>query len=65
MRPESQVRDETDEIQTAVRQRLDKELIHLFNTLLFCSVSVTDRYSLSGTACVILTGIVMPCATAS
>uniref|UniRef100_A0A8C3LY90 Rotatin n=1 Tax=Chrysolophus pictus TaxID=9089 RepID=A0A8C3LY90_CHRPC len=44
VRPESQVRDETDEIQTAVRQQLDKELIHLFNTLLFCSMSVTDRY---------------------
>lgn len=65
MRPESQVRDGTDEIQTAVRQQLDKELIHLFNTLLFCSKSVTDRYSLNGTACVILTGIVMPCDTAS
>uniref|UniRef100_A0A669P9G5 Rotatin n=1 Tax=Phasianus colchicus TaxID=9054 RepID=A0A669P9G5_PHACC len=44
VRSESQVRDETDEIQTAVRQQLDKELIHLFNTLLFCSMSVTDRY---------------------
>uniref|UniRef100_A0A663LSZ0 Rotatin n=1 Tax=Athene cunicularia TaxID=194338 RepID=A0A663LSZ0_ATHCN len=44
VRPESQVRDEIDEIQTAVRQQLDKELIRLFNTLLFCSMSVTDRY---------------------
>ncbi|NWW85567.1 RTTN protein, partial [Rhynochetos jubatus] len=43
VRPESQVQDEIDEIQTAVRQQLDKELIRLFNTLLFCSVSVTDR----------------------
>ncbi|GAB0182865.1 rotatin [Grus japonensis] len=46
VRPESQVRDEIDEIQTAVRQQLDKELIRLFNTLLFCSVSVTDREGL-------------------
>ncbi|KAF1454692.1 Rotatin, partial [Spheniscus demersus] len=46
VRPESQVRDEIDEIQTAVRQQLDKELIRLFNTLLFCSVSLTDRESL-------------------
>uniref|UniRef100_A0A8B9IZN8 Rotatin n=1 Tax=Amazona collaria TaxID=241587 RepID=A0A8B9IZN8_9PSIT len=44
VRPESQVRDEIDEIQAAVRQQLDKELIRLFNTLLFCSMSVTDRY---------------------
>ncbi|KAM6318714.1 LOW QUALITY PROTEIN: rotatin [Aegotheles albertisi] len=43
VRTESQVRDEIDEIQTAVRQQLDKELICLFNTLLFCSMSVTDR----------------------
>ncbi|XP_065484434.1 rotatin isoform X1 [Caloenas nicobarica] len=46
VRAESQVRDEVDEIQTAVSQQLDKELIHLFNTLLFCSVSVTDREGL-------------------
>ncbi|KAM6209191.1 rotatin [Sarcoramphus papa] len=46
VRPESQVQDEVDEIQTAVRQQLDKELIRLFNTLLFCSMSVTDRESL-------------------
>ncbi|NXI63217.1 RTTN protein, partial [Anseranas semipalmata] len=46
VRPESQVQDEIDEIQTAVRQQLDKELIRLFNTLLFCSVSVTDREGL-------------------
>ncbi|NXO57865.1 RTTN protein, partial [Aramus guarauna] len=46
VRPESQVQDEIDEIQTAVRQQLDKELICLFNTLLFCSVSVTDREGL-------------------
>uniref|UniRef100_A0A803W180 Rotatin n=1 Tax=Ficedula albicollis TaxID=59894 RepID=A0A803W180_FICAL len=43
-RPESQVQDEMDETQAAVRQRLDKELIRLFNTLLICSVSVSDRY---------------------
>ncbi|NXA24640.1 RTTN protein, partial [Ibidorhyncha struthersii] len=46
VRSESQVREEIDEIQTAVRQQLDKELIHLFNTLLFCSVSMTDREGL-------------------
>ncbi|XP_009866087.1 PREDICTED: rotatin, partial [Apaloderma vittatum] len=46
VRPESQVQEEVDEIQTAVRQQLDKELIHLFNTLLFCSMSVTDREAL-------------------
>ncbi|KFO97371.1 Rotatin, partial [Calypte anna] len=51
VRPESQVRDEIDEIQTAVRQQLDKELIHLFNTLLFCSMSVTDRESLQLAGC--------------
>ncbi|KAM6373605.1 rotatin isoform 6-T6 [Alca torda] len=46
VRSESQVRDEIDEIQTTVRQRLDKELIRLFNTLLFCSVLVADREGL-------------------
>ncbi|NXK02352.1 RTTN protein, partial [Herpetotheres cachinnans] len=46
VRPESQVQDEIDEIQTAVRQQLDKELIRLFNTLLVCSMSVTDREGL-------------------
>nr|XP_025964499.1 rotatin isoform X2 [Dromaius novaehollandiae] len=46
VRPESQVQDAIDEIQTAVRQQLDKELIRLFNTLLFCSMSVTDREGL-------------------
>ncbi|XP_071593170.1 rotatin isoform X4 [Heliangelus exortis] len=51
VRPESQVRDEIDEIQTAVRQQLDKELIHLFNTLLFCSMSVTDREGLQLAGC--------------
>ncbi|NXT33646.1 RTTN protein, partial [Pelecanoides urinatrix] len=43
---ESQVQDEIDQIQTAVRQQLDKELIRLFNTLLFCSMSLTDREGL-------------------
>ncbi|XP_071411005.1 rotatin isoform X2 [Pithys albifrons albifrons] len=46
VRPESQVRDEMDETQTAVRQRLDKELICLFNMLLVCSMSVADREGL-------------------
>ncbi|NXS55329.1 RTTN protein, partial [Brachypteracias leptosomus] len=46
VRPESQVEDETDEMQTAVRQQLDKELIGLFNTVLFSSTSLTDREGL-------------------
>ncbi|KAJ7427891.1 hypothetical protein WISP_03146 [Willisornis vidua] len=46
VRPESQVRDEMDETQTAVRQRLDKELICLFNMLLVCSMSVAEREGL-------------------
>ncbi|XP_053915106.1 rotatin isoform X2 [Cuculus canorus] len=46
VQPELQVRDEIDETQTAVKQQLDKELIRLFNTLLFCSVSLTDREGL-------------------
>ncbi|KAM4792827.1 rotatin isoform 3-T3 [Cyanocitta cristata] len=46
VRTESQVQDEMDETQAAVRQRLDKELIHLFNMLLVCSMSVTDREGL-------------------
>ncbi|KAI1243255.1 Rotatin, partial [Lamprotornis superbus] len=46
VRPESQVQDEMDETQAAVRQRLDKELIRLFNMLLVCSVSLTDREGL-------------------
>ncbi|NXK37958.1 RTTN protein, partial [Piprites chloris] len=51
VRPESQVRDEIDEAQTAVRQRLDKELIRLFNMLLVCSMSVTDREGLELAGC--------------
>ncbi|NWS20539.1 RTTN protein, partial [Pachyramphus minor] len=51
VRPESQVRDEIDETQTAVRQRLDKELIRLFNMLLVCSTSATDREGLELAGC--------------
>ncbi|XP_039107872.1 rotatin isoform X2 [Hyaena hyaena] len=40
---ESQAREETDDIQTAVRQQLQKELIALFSTLLLSFVAVTDR----------------------
>uniref|UniRef100_A0A8C0KTA6 Rotatin n=1 Tax=Canis lupus dingo TaxID=286419 RepID=A0A8C0KTA6_CANLU len=40
---ESQAREETDDIQTAVRQQLQKELIALFNTLLLSFMAVTDR----------------------
>lgn len=50
VRPESQGQDEMDETQAAVRQRLDKELIRLFNMLLVCSMAVTDRYSANASA---------------
>uniref|UniRef100_A0A8C0WXA4 Rotatin n=1 Tax=Castor canadensis TaxID=51338 RepID=A0A8C0WXA4_CASCN len=40
---ESQAREETDDIRTAVRQQLQKELIALFNTLLLNVTTVTDR----------------------
>ncbi|XP_063087539.1 rotatin isoform X2 [Cavia porcellus] len=40
---ESQTPEETDDIRTAVRQQLQKELISLFNTLLLCFKAVTDR----------------------
>nr|XP_030121780.3 rotatin isoform X1 [Taeniopygia guttata] len=46
VRQDSQVQDEMDETQAAVRQQLDKELIRLFNLLLVYSMSVTDRESL-------------------
>uniref|UniRef100_A0A8C3SN88 Rotatin n=1 Tax=Chelydra serpentina TaxID=8475 RepID=A0A8C3SN88_CHESE len=51
VRPESQVQDETDDIQTAVRQQLQKELIGLFNMLLLCFTSVTVRKGLELTDC--------------
>ncbi|XP_005373111.1 PREDICTED: rotatin [Chinchilla lanigera] len=40
---ESQTPEETDDIRTAVRQQLQKELIALFNTLLLSFKAVTDR----------------------
>ncbi|XP_023563198.1 rotatin isoform X2 [Octodon degus] len=40
---ESQTQEETDDIRTAVRQQLQKELIALFNTLLLSFMAVTDR----------------------
>ncbi|KAM5219585.1 rotatin isoform 2-T2 [Hipposideros larvatus] len=40
---ESQAREEADDIRTAVRQQLQKELIALFNTLLLSFTAVTDR----------------------
>uniref|UniRef100_H0XCE5 Rotatin n=1 Tax=Otolemur garnettii TaxID=30611 RepID=H0XCE5_OTOGA len=43
---EPQTREETDDIRTAVRQQLQKELIALFNTLLLGVMDVTDRKSL-------------------
>ncbi|XP_069323976.1 rotatin [Eulemur rufifrons] len=40
---ESQAQEETEDIRTAVRQQLQKELIALFNTLLLNFMEVTDR----------------------
>ncbi|XP_060030017.1 rotatin isoform X2 [Erinaceus europaeus] len=40
---ESQAREDMDDVQTAVRQQLQKELIALFNTLLLSFEAVTDR----------------------
>ncbi|XP_032943684.1 rotatin [Rhinolophus ferrumequinum] len=40
---EPQAREETDDIRTAVRQQLQKELIALFSTLLLSFTAVTDR----------------------
>ncbi|XP_053106081.1 rotatin isoform X3 [Hemicordylus capensis] len=46
VQPESQAQDEMDDIKTAVRQQLQKELIAFFNTLLLNFMSVTDRKDL-------------------
>ncbi|KAJ6664400.1 hypothetical protein lerEdw1_007057 [Lerista edwardsae] len=46
VQPESQLQDEMDDIKTAVRQQLQKELIAFFNTLLLSFMSVTDRKDL-------------------
>lgn len=46
VQPESQLQDEMDDIKTAVRQQLQKELIAFFNTLLLSFMSVTDRYGI-------------------
>uniref|UniRef100_A0A7M4EGZ4 Rotatin n=1 Tax=Crocodylus porosus TaxID=8502 RepID=A0A7M4EGZ4_CROPO len=43
--------DEKDNVQTTIRQRLEKELIGLSNTLLFCFMSVTDRKGLELADC--------------
>ncbi|KAI4555286.1 hypothetical protein MJG53_015987 [Ovis ammon polii x Ovis aries] len=40
---ESQTQEETDDVRTAVRQQLQKELIALFSTLLLSFEAVTDR----------------------
>uniref|UniRef100_A0A8D2CPY6 Rotatin n=1 Tax=Sciurus vulgaris TaxID=55149 RepID=A0A8D2CPY6_SCIVU len=40
---ETQAREETDDIGTAVRQQIQKELIAFFNTLLLSFMAVTDR----------------------
>lgn len=40
---ESQAREEADDVRTAVRQQLQKELLALFNTLLLSFSAVTDR----------------------
>ncbi|XP_070603560.1 rotatin isoform X2 [Erythrolamprus reginae] len=43
VQPESPAQDEADELKTAVRQQLQKELIAFFNTLLLSFLFVTDR----------------------
>ncbi|XP_055987496.1 rotatin [Sorex fumeus] len=40
---ESQAREETDDVRTAVRQQLQKELVAFFNTLLLAFDAVSDR----------------------
>nr|XP_006121480.1 rotatin isoform X2 [Pelodiscus sinensis] len=49
VRAESKMQDEIDDIQTAVRQQLQKELISIFNMMLLCFTSVTDRKGLEQT----------------
>ncbi|XP_007425386.2 rotatin, partial [Python bivittatus] len=46
VQPESQAQDEVDDLKTAVRQQLQKELIAFFNTLLLRFMSLTDRKDL-------------------
>lgn len=46
VQPESPAQDDADELKTAVRQQLQKELIAFFNTLLLRFMSVTDRYGI-------------------
>lgn len=41
---EAQAREEADDVSTAVRQQLQKELVALFSTLLLSLAAVTDRY---------------------
>lgn len=41
---ESQAREETDDVRTAVRQQLQKALMALLRTLLLSFTAVTDRY---------------------
>ncbi|XP_060232941.1 rotatin [Meriones unguiculatus] len=43
---ESQARGETDDVRTAVRQQLQKELMALLNSLLLAFMAVTDRQCL-------------------
>ncbi|XP_019489896.1 PREDICTED: rotatin [Hipposideros armiger] len=52
---ESQAREEADDIRTAVRQQLQKELIALFNTLLLSFTAVTDRYACDSEDLLVLT----------
>ncbi|XP_033010709.1 rotatin [Lacerta agilis] len=46
VQPESQQQDEIDDLKTAVRQQLQKELIAFLNTLLLSFMSATDRKDL-------------------
>uniref|UniRef100_A0A6J0TVC1 Rotatin n=1 Tax=Pogona vitticeps TaxID=103695 RepID=A0A6J0TVC1_9SAUR len=43
VQPESQAQEEIDDLKTAVRQQLQKELIAFFNILLVSFMSITDR----------------------
>ncbi|GAB1301922.1 Rotatin [Apodemus speciosus] len=52
---ESYAREETDDVRTAVRQQLQKELISLLNSLLLVFMSVSDRLSLKLLQCLRVT----------
>ncbi|KAJ7338639.1 hypothetical protein JRQ81_012541, partial [Phrynocephalus forsythii] len=49
VQPASQAQEETDDLKTAVRQQLQKELMAFFNTLLVSFMSITDRKDIERT----------------